>query len=130
MDLGEWVEDDGYRPQFGDVIFYDWQDSGSGGNTGWPDHVGIVEKVSSDKITVIEGNKSNAVGRRRIKIGAKHIRGYEVPKYASEKSVDDLAQEVIMGLWGNGEERKQRLIAAGYDYKKIQKKVNAPLSSM
>ena len=41
--LGEWVENDAYLPSPGDVIFYDWQDSGSGDNTGWPDHVGIVE---------------------------------------------------------------------------------------
>ena len=31
-----------------------------------------------------------------------------------------LAFEVISGAWGNGQERKQKLEAAGYDYKKIQ----------
>lgn len=35
-----------------------------------------------------------------------------------------LACEVIAGKWGNDEERKQRLEAAGYDYQKIQKCVN------
>lgn len=34
------------------------------------------------------------------------------------------AKEVIRGDWGNGEERKQKLVAAGYDYSVIQKKVN------
>lgn len=40
------------------------------------------------------------------------------------KSIDQLAQEVINGLWGNGDDRKNRLQAAGYDYNAIQDKVN------
>ncbi|HEL0778924.1 TPA: glucosaminidase domain-containing protein [Streptococcus equi subsp. zooepidemicus] len=40
------------------------------------------------------------------------------------KTVDELAKEVIKGLWGNGTERKNKLTAAGYDYTKIQNKVN------
>ena len=32
------------------------------------------------------------------------------------KTTDTLAYEVIQGDWGNGEERKERLEAAGYDY--------------
>lgn len=35
-----------------------------------------------------------------------------------------VAQEVIMGLYGNGNERKRKLAAAGYDYKEVQKLVN------
>lgn len=42
----------------------------------------------------------------------------------SRKSVDELAREVIRGNWGNGAERKNRLIAAGYDYSAVQKRVN------
>lgn len=76
-----WQENDAYRPQAGDVVFYDWDDSGKGDNAGWPDHVGIVEKVSGNTITVIEGNKSDAVGRRTINVNGKFIRGYGVPKY-------------------------------------------------
>lgn len=40
------------------------------------------------------------------------------------KSVKEIAQEVIAGLWGNGEERRRRLIEAGYDYDVIQQAVN------
>lgn len=40
------------------------------------------------------------------------------------KSVDELAKEVIAGKWGNGDERKKKLIAAGYDYAAVQRKVN------
>ena len=79
--LGEWQENDAYKPSAGDVIFYDWDDSGSGDNTGWPDHVGIVEKVSGNTITVIEGNKGDAVARREIQANGVTIRGYGVPKY-------------------------------------------------
>jgi len=43
---------------------------------------------------------------------------------SSTKTVDELAKEVIKGLWGNGAERKNRLTAAGYDYNAVQRKVN------
>ena len=52
-ELGCWIENDAYVPDPGDVIFYDWEDDGKGDNTGWPNHVGIVEKVSDGVITVI-----------------------------------------------------------------------------
>lgn len=41
-----------------------------------------------------------------------------------KKSVDEVAQEVIAGKWGNGDEREQRLEAAGYNYDEVQDKVN------
>ena len=40
------------------------------------------------------------------------------------KTIDNLAYEVIQGDWGNGEERKERLEAAGYDYDAVQQRVN------
>ena len=40
------------------------------------------------------------------------------------KKIDALAYEVIQGDWGNGEERKERLEAAGYDYDAVQQRVN------
>lgn len=43
---------------------------------------------------------------------------------STTKTVDELAKEVIKGLWGNGTERKTRLANAGYDYNKVQKRVN------
>lgn len=81
--LGSWEENDAHVPKPGDYIFYDWQDNGVGDNTGAADHVGIVEKVSGQTITVIEGNMSNAVGRRTLKVNGRYIRGYGVPKYGS-----------------------------------------------
>lgn len=46
----------------------------------------------------------------------------------SKKSYKGIAQEVIEGKWGVGSDRKQRLTAAGYDYKTVQKIVNELLS--
>lgn len=40
------------------------------------------------------------------------------------QTIDDIAHEVIQGDWGNGEERKERLEAAGYDYDAVQQRVN------
>ena len=41
-----------------------------------------------------------------------------------KKTVDELAKEVIAGKWAAGDERKQKLTAAGYDYNAVQKRVN------
>ncbi len=43
---------------------------------------------------------------------------------AVKKTVDELTHEVIDGKWSNGDERKKRLTAAGYDYYSVQKRVN------
>jgi len=40
------------------------------------------------------------------------------------KSIDVVAKEVIAGKWGNGEARKQKLTAAGYNYATVQQRVN------
>lgn len=79
--MGEWVENDAYVPRQGDIIFYDWNDTGNGDNTGWADHVGIVEYCDGDTITVIEGNKNDAVERRTIAVNGRFIRGFGVPRY-------------------------------------------------
>lgn len=82
--MGIWVEDDNYTPKPGEFIVYDWNDDGVGDNTGWPEHMGMVEKCGNKQITVIEGNYKNAVKRRIIAVGAKFIRGYITPKYDTE----------------------------------------------
>ena len=42
-----------------------------------------------------------------------------------KKTNYDIAEEVINGKWGNGDERKRRLTEAGYDYDSIQAIVNS-----
>lgn len=41
-----------------------------------------------------------------------------------KKSIDTIAREVINGKWGNGANRKKKLLSAGYDYNAVQKRVN------
>lgn len=43
---------------------------------------------------------------------------------SAKKSIDAIAREVLAGKWGNGDSRKSRLKAAGYDYEKVQARVN------
>jgi N-acetylmuramoyl-L-alanine amidase CwlA len=41
------------------------------------------------------------------------------------KSVEEIAKEVLAGKWGNGTVREARLTEAGYNYYEVQKLVNA-----
>ena len=54
--------------------------------------------------------------------------GSSIPKPAL-KSNETIAQEVINGVWGNGQERKDKLAAAGYNYSAIQAIVNQKLGT-
>ena len=80
--MGTWIESDSYSPKVADWILYDWQDSGKGDNTGSPDHVGLVEKVTAKQIYVIEGNKNDKVERRVLKINGRFIRGFVAIPYS------------------------------------------------
>lgn len=126
--LGSWIESDAYVPQPGDFIFYDWQDTGRGENYGDPEHVGIVEKVAGNNITIIEGNYSQSVKRRVIKINDRYIRGFGAPKYKAitnnnlaGEELDKIAKDVIQGKYGSGAVRKKKL---GANYDKVQTRVN------
>ena len=50
--------------------------------------------------------------------------GTAVSASSAKKSTDQIAREVIQGLWGNGVDRTNRLKAAGYDPSVIQNRVN------
>ena len=50
--------------------------------------------------------------------------GTPVSASPAKKSIDEIAREVIRGNWGNGQDRVNRLKAAGYDPKKVQDRVN------
>ena len=80
-----WVEDDNYMPKIGDLVLYDWQDTGVGDNKGSADHVGIVCEINSTGFKVIEGNMSNKVGYRTLKYNGKFIRGFITPHYEEKK---------------------------------------------
>ena len=83
--------------------------------------------------------KRPAVGRDAAPAGvqaASHLasvaNGTAVPPSAASQAkqptpaadLEAVANAVIRGLYGNGEERKQKLAAAGYDYNAVQAKVN------
>ena len=82
--MGIWVENDTYVPSPGDGVLYDWDDNGVGDNTGNPEHVGMVVKVSGNNLTIIEGNCSDSVKERKIKINNRYIRGYVTPKFTTQ----------------------------------------------
>lgn len=113
-----WVTDK--TPVVGWLCIYDWQKDGHA------DHVGIVTKVNTKTIEVLEGNYKDAVRVRNIAKNAETIKGFIALKYSNtpKGSNETIAREVINGKWGNGEARKKKLIKAGYDPDVIQKIVN------
>lgn len=73
----------------------------------------------------------NRLGQIAAEVNAKLGNNISVPKpkppkptTPPKKTVDELAREVIKGLWGNGQDRKTRLTKAGYDYAAVQRRVN------
>lgn len=137
-EMGIWTEDDKHVPHVGDACLYFWNDGANYASTdctGWPDHVGVVVSVNKAVGTfeVVEGNKNNAVGTRTMNVNGRYIRGFICPKYdsgssittpAAQKTVTELAYEVLAGKWGTGDARKNALTDAGYSYAAVQAKVN------
>lgn len=119
--MGAWIENENRTPNPGDILFYDWQDNGVGDNTGWPDHVGYVEKVKNGKITVIEGNYKKGVNRRVLAVNAKNIRGYGVPKYEAEPKQETVSVALPVLRKGDKSETvramQNLLLGRGYEMK-------------
>ena len=93
-----------------------------------------LEEIAKE---VIQGKWGNGVERKEALTKA----GYDYDsvqdkvnellynsKKPTKKTVDEIAKEVILGKWGNGEVRKKALTEAGYDYNAVQKRVNEILS--
>ncbi len=62
---------------------------------------------------------------------APYLQGQDIPAYQDPKplkTIDNIAREVIAGQWGNGEDRKNKIVNAGYDYNTVQSKVNEMLN--
>lgn len=136
--MGCWIEEDFHVPSIGDAVLYDWDDKEhqESDNRGWPEHIGVVTYINRDSgyFVVIEGNYSDSVKKRNMLINGRFIRGFIHPKYDTVtqkdyklergKPLKDIAQEVIIGIWDNGDVRKELLKSYGYDPDKVQKKVN------
>lgn len=84
-----------------------------------------IREASDIVLTKFERPKdqSDSVKKLRASYGEKLFAEYK------EKSITDVAQEVLDGKWGVGAERKRRLIQAGYDYSQVQSEVNRLLNN-
>lgn len=138
-DLYRWFKSRGQiviKPAPGDIVFFKWNKN----NVNPCEHVGIVVSVNGNVINTIEGNTSTTSNDNGGKVMQRNrysnIVAYARPKYTSEsgtitnisnKSAEDIAKEVIQGKWGSGNDRRQRLTAAGYNYKEVQTLVNQML---
>lgn len=76
----------------------------------------VGEGGESNEDTNTETTKQNSDCRILCGIGESQL--------YRDDDIETIAAEVIQGDWGNGEERKERLEQAGYDYDAVQARVN------
>lgn len=102
------------------------------GKESWVNHVGVVSRVDRNTAWTIEGNNLNQVREVRHTfddfICVIHLSGQNNIS-SGKKSNEEIAREVMSGLWGNGTARRSALEAAGYNYSEIQHIVNGWCSS-
>ena len=84
----------------------------------------ILQYTSAGRISGINGNIDVNIMYRNL---IAEINGSSQQPIKVRKSNEEIADEVILGKWANGEERKNRLEAEGYDYNRIQEIVNEKL---
>ncbi len=76
----------------------------------------------------VRGNSSKSQVRNITDISGipnkKGVYENKTENLKTDKTITELAKEVLNGLWGNGADRKKRLTQAGYDYSKVQAEVN------
>lgn len=91
-----------------------------------------VEASINEKGTATGGKPGDQTGKEFLIRSYRNYPWTNVLRYAAEsqdsgsgkKDVTTVAKEVLAGSWGNGDERKNRLTAAGYDYAAVQAEVN------
>lgn len=72
-----------------------------------------------------------ATSSKYVNTVMKVVDSYVLPWFKQyDYKMNNIVKEVVLGMWGNGEERKQRLTKAGYDYKYVQSQVNMYLKEM
>lgn len=93
----------------------------------------VKKSVNTIAREVLAGKWGNGVDRKsRLtkagydynKVQAAVNKLVKTSQMTQDKIINAVAHEVIAGRWGNGQERIDRLKAAGYDPDKIQKRVN------
>lgn len=81
---------------------------------------GIWQYSSSGKVDGISGN----VDMNYAYVDYPKLLKNDTVEEVSKKSNEEVAKEVVAGLWGNGAERKTKLTEAGYNYSDVQAIVN------
>lgn len=91
-----------------------------------------IDTLAREVIAGNWGNGSDRVNRLRtagydydaVQNRVNEILSGKSSSRSGGKAIDTLAREVIRGDWGNGQDRKNRLERAGYDYNAVQRRVN------
>lgn len=140
---------DGYKrsnfPALGAVIC--WKKGIVGNEADGAGHVAVVERIEANG-DILTSNSAYGGSRFYTKtykksdgynFGAYVFQGFILPPISNlteqtvvkneKKPIGEIALEVAAGKWGNGEERRKRLTAAGYDYASVQAEVNRKTKS-
>lgn len=122
------------KMNIGELNAYDKWVARYGSKPSYLTSYGMWQSSSSGKINGYSGNLDTDIAYKDYPsiMKSQGLNGYgagTVTPPQGGKSIEELANEVIKGLWGNGENRKNRLTQAGYDYDKVQSKVNELLNS-
>lgn len=140
-----YIKNDGYKrgsvPKLGAIMC--WRGGSVGSSADGMGHVAVVEKIYSDGSVLVSQSNYGGVRWETMKVNPPYsiakwgltFQGFIYNPYIdpaseqpAEKTIDELANEVIAGDWGTGSRRKTLLTNAGYDYEAIQKRVNEILS--
>ena len=129
-DYGLWVAK--YRDNNPDYN-YNMANAGSRPKVKWWNFYCMWQWTSSGRLTGYNGNLDCDVfyGDRSTwdaYVGKSTSAAKPQPK-PTRKTIDQIAEEVIAGQWGNGSDRKKRLTAAGYNYDAVQKVVNQKMAA-
>ena len=89
---------------------------------------GEVNKLRSNVVAGVVCDQNYAYVDFPTIIKKGGLNGFSGSQTAKTKSVEELAEEVIKGLWGVGNARKLALLKAGYDFAAVQAKVNELLN--
>lgn len=96
--LAKWVENDAWtKAEMGDLVIYYWYAEKTGDCKKYTSHVGMIYDRTKTGYKVIEGNKSNKVGKRTIPFDYRYVRGFCHLHYDEAKPIGKLAIDGVFG---------------------------------
>lgn len=113
--VAHWAKSCGYKGDYGM-----WQFGGETNVIRSNKVAGVVcdqDYALKDYPKIIKDKGLNGYGKTAVK-----------PSVKPDKSIAEIADEVIAGKFGNGSERRQKLTAMGYNYDEVQTEVNRILN--